>query len=80
MLRGHVRGERGGKSNGVEGNTHLCVIIKIGALFKGGHVESGRRGGVHMGNVAHEGSMRGGTLVCGAIFLDDELALGKCPF
>jgi hypothetical protein len=31
-----------------------------------------------MGEIAQEGSMRGGMAVV-AIFLDDELALGKCP-
>jgi hypothetical protein len=28
----------------------------------------------------HEGSIRGDNVSWGAIFLDDELALGKCPF
>jgi hypothetical protein len=31
-----------------------------------------------MGEIAQEGSMRGGNDVV-AISLDDELALGKCP-
>jgi hypothetical protein len=31
-----------------------------------------------MGEIAEEGSMRGGKAFV-AIFLDDELALGKCP-
>jgi hypothetical protein len=33
-----------------------------------------------MGEIALEGSMRGSSAAMGAIFLDDELALGKCPF
>jgi hypothetical protein len=33
-----------------------------------------------MGGVAHEGSMRGGSAIVAAILLNDELALGKCPF
>jgi hypothetical protein len=33
-----------------------------------------------MGEVAPEGCMRGGIAIVGVIFLDDELALGKCPF
>jgi hypothetical protein len=31
-----------------------------------------------MGEMAHEGNMRGGTRVV-AILIDDELAFGKCP-
>jgi hypothetical protein len=50
------------------------------ALLKGGHVERCRRRGVRMGDVAQEGSMRGCSVVWGAIILDDELALGKCLF
>jgi hypothetical protein len=38
------------------------------------------RKGVRMGEIAQEGSMRGGSVAVGAIFLDDEFALGKCPF
>jgi hypothetical protein len=54
--------------------------MNIGALLKCGHIESFKRRGVRMGEVAQEGSMRGGSAAVGAIFMDDELALGKCPF
>jgi hypothetical protein len=33
-----------------------------------------------MGYVTQEGSLSGGSAVGGAIFLDDEFALGKGPF
>jgi hypothetical protein len=61
-----------------DSDPYLCVVIHIGVVLKGGDFEGGRRRGVRMGKVALEGSMRGGRADV-AIFLDDELALGKCP-
>jgi hypothetical protein len=73
-----ARGEGGRERNGANGKTQLCVVIHIGALLKCGDIEGCGRRGVRMGEIAQEGSMRGGTPDV-AIFLDDELALGKCP-
>jgi hypothetical protein len=75
-----VGGQERRKGNGTEGKTHLCVVIHVGALLMGGEIDGCMRRGVRRGEIAEEGSMRGGSGVVGAIFLDDELALGKCPF
>jgi hypothetical protein len=72
-------GEGGRESNGAKGKTHLCVIIHIGALLKGGGIKGCRWRSVLMGEVAHVGSARG-RITFVDIFLDDELAFGKCPF
>jgi hypothetical protein len=62
----------------VEGKTYLCVVIHISALLKGGDIKRCMWRGVRMGEIAHEGIMRGGMADV-RIFLDNELALGKCP-
>jgi hypothetical protein len=67
-------GEGRGEGHGVEGDTHLSVIVFTRALLEGGQAVR-----VIGGDVAQQSGERRVRATRGAVLLDDHLALRECP-